>query len=45
MGLPKKAKGGSKKSSRGGREKDGKPKESKRPQIPVSDALQLDALC
>ena len=40
MGMPKKAKGGSKHKTKGGKAKDGKPKERKRPQITVSDALR-----
>ena len=38
MGLPKKAKGGSKSKSKGGKDKDSKPKEPKKPQITVSNA-------
>lgn len=38
MGLPKKAKAGSKSKSKGGKDKDGKPKEPKKPQITVSNA-------
>ena len=37
MGLPKKAKGGSKSKSRGGKDRDGKQKEPKKPQIMVRD--------
>ena len=45
MGLPKKAKGSSKNKSKGGKEKGGKPKEPIKPQITVSDALQVEVLC
>ena len=45
MGLPKKAKGGSKSKSKGGKEKDSRPEEPKKPQITVRKALQVDALC
>ena len=41
--MPKKAKGGSKDKSKGGKEKVGKPEEAIKPQITVSDALQRDA--
>ena len=42
MGLPKKAKDGSKNKSKVGKEKDGKPKEPKKPQITIRVAQQVD---
>ena len=41
MALHKKAKGSSKNKSKGGKEKDGKSKEPFKPQITVSDALEV----
>ena len=40
MGLPKKAKGGSKHASQGGKSKDGKPKQPMKPHVTVRNALQ-----